>query len=105
MTEKLQTHIVKLNVICSMIEDEKDYTEELKKYLPELNQMINYFLTCAQDLSNTFTINEQFVVQVLQDILYGMEHQDSVILLDALRYGLLEIYNYGRDELQSEEIK
>ncbi len=99
MQEDLQLQIDKLDEICNLIESEEDYISVLNGYLPALNQTIHYILLCSQDETNPFMINEQFVVQVLQDILYGMEHQDAVILLDTIRYGLMEIYNYGKDEL------
>lgn len=105
MPENLQIQMDKLNVICDLIENEKEYASTLNGYLTELNQTVNYLLLCSQDETNPFTINEQFVVQVLGDILYGMEYQDSVILLDVIRYGLMEIYRYGKDELQSEEVE
>lgn len=105
MREDLQLQIEKLDQICVLIENEEAYAAVLNGYLPELNQTIHYILDCSQDATKPFTINEQFVVQVLEDILYGMEHQDSVILLDAIRYGLMEIYSYGRDGLQSEEVE
>ena len=104
MGEDLRSHISRVDAICRLIENEDEYNGELTGYLPFLNQIISYLLGCSQNPAVSFTINEQFVLQVLQDILYGIEHQDSVFLLDALRYGLLEIYKYGIEELQSEEI-
>lgn len=101
--EDLRTHIGRVNEICCLIENEEEYNGALSEYLPALNQTISELLAYAQNVETSFTINEQFVIQVLKDVLYGMEHQDSVILLDALRYGLLEVYRYGIDELQSEE--
>lgn len=105
MCEDLLTQMDRLDKICDLIENEGEYTSILKEYLPVLNQTIHYILLCSQDPTISFDINEQFVVQVLEDILYGMEHQDSVILLDTIRYGLMEIYSYGKDELQSEEVE
>lgn len=105
MQENLQVQMDKLDRICSLIENEEEYASILNGYLTELNQTVNYLLLCSQDETNPFTINEQFVVQVLEDILYGMEYQDSVMLLDVIRYGLMEIYRYGKDELQSEEVE
>lgn len=104
MGENLQMHIERVDDICCLIENEDEYLGVLTGYLPLLNQVISYILASVQNPEVSFTINEQFVVQVLQDILYGMEHQDDVFLLDTLRYGLLEIYKYAGEELQSEEI-
>ncbi|MCM1258661.1 MAG: hypothetical protein NC307_12505, partial [Roseburia sp.] len=102
---ELQLQIAKVEYICRLIENEKEYLGELTGYLPILNETMVYILNCAQDPNIPFMINEQFVLQVLKDVLYGIEHQDSVFLLDTLRYGLLEIYCYGKKELQSEERK
>lgn len=100
---EFQLQITKVEYICHLIENDKEYLGELTEYLPALNETIGFILSCAQNLEIPFMINEQFVLQVLKDVLYGIEHQDSVLLLDALRYGLLEIYCYGKKELKSEE--
>ena len=47
-----------------------------------------------------FQINNQFLIQVLKDTLYGIEHEDPVFLQDVLQYGILEIYKYIIDELE-----
>lgn len=95
----------KVDFICQLIEDKKDYLGELAGYLPELNQTIGFMLECAGDPANPFIINEEFLLQVLRDILYGMEQQDTVFLLDVLRHGLMEIYRYGKEKLQSGEVE
>ncbi len=94
----------KVENICSMIENEEEYLGKLTGYLSQLNETVSYILACAEDPANPFQINVEFVLQNLKDILYGIEQQDSVFLLDALRYGLMEIYKYGVDGLQSEEM-
>lgn len=43
-------------------------------------------------------------MQVLHDLIDGIERQDDVILLDTLQYGWLEILNYVNDKLQGENI-
>lgn len=92
--------IEKVESICNLIENEQEYMGELTGYLPVLNETIQYLLAYSQNPDIPLMIEEQFVVQLLQDILYGMEQQDSVFLLDALRYGLLELYCDSRDILQ-----
>lgn len=100
---ELQTHIERVEQICNLIEHGEEYIEELTGYLAALNELMGTILAYAQNREIPFTINEQFVLQVLKDIIYGIEHKDSVFLLDVLRYGLLEIYAYTANELQSEE--
>lgn len=97
--EQLQQHIDAVEKIGDKIETGENYIEEIKCYLPSLNQIITEIFQMTGVLPE---LNQEFVVQVLNDILYGIEYRDSVYLLDVLRYGLLEIYNYIKTELQSE---
>lgn len=96
---ELQEHIKKVEGICERIENGEAYTEELVRYFGELKKVLSAILAYAQDKNNDFTINEQFILQVLKDILYGEEHKDSVFLLDTLRHGLLEIYRYTLEQM------
>lgn len=96
---ELQEHIKKVEGICELIENGEAYTEELVRYFGELKNVLSAILAYAQDENNDFTINEQFILQVLKDILYGEEHKDSVFLLDTLRHGLLEIYRYTLEQM------
>lgn len=100
MDMTLQEHIEQVNNICARIENDEEYMGDLTGYLPALNQMMQKILEVVQNSEIPFDINEQFVLQVLEDIVYGIEHSDAVILLDVLRYGLLEIYYYIADEWQ-----
>lgn len=100
---ELQDHIEQVEHICQWIENEEEYLGKLKEYLPAMNQSINDILSWAQNPEIPFDINIQFVLQVLRDIVYGVEHGDSVFLLDTLRYGLLVIYEYTAQELKGEE--
>lgn len=102
---ELQSQIDKVEGICRLIEDEKEYLGDLTKYFPELNQTSGFILECVKNAKFPLMINEEFLLQVLKDILYGIEQQDTVFLLDVLRYGLLEIYRYMEKKLQSEEVE
>lgn len=99
----LQLQIERVKDISRLVENEEGYQQKLTEYFPDLTKTIEYILNCAHNTEFFFDINEQLVLQVLNDIMYGMKHQDSVFLLDVLRYGLLEIYQYGKDNLQSED--
>ena len=94
----IQRHIETVEAIGTKIEQGETYLDELRGYLPSLNQMI----TGLADPNRSIELSEEFVLQVLNDIMYGVEQKDSVFLLDVLRYGLLEIYYYIAAELQSE---
>lgn len=89
--------------IASKIENGSEYMEELRSYLPILNQTIITLFKMIQNSAIQLEINQKFVLQVLNDIIYGIEHEDSVYLEDVLRYGLLEIFDYLGTELQSED--
>lgn len=96
----LQQHIDVIEHIGNKIEKHEAYMEELKEYLPTMNQMITTIFNLVQSPEIPLSINQEFVLQVLKDIVDGMEREDSVFLLDVLRYGLLEIYYYVGSELQ-----
>lgn len=96
----LQSQIETAKQIGNKIENGEEYMEDIREYLPSLNQMVTSIFQIAQEPESVLEINAEFVLQVLNDILYGIEHKDSVFLLDALRYGLLEIYYYLAEELQ-----
>lgn len=87
---ELQTHREIVEQIGTMIEEHRPYKDELQQYLPSLTQMIQTILQRVDILE----LSQAFVLQVLTDIIYGIEHEDEVFLLDVIRYGLLEIYDY-----------
>lgn len=87
--------------IGDKIENHEAYIEDIREYLPSLNQMIMSLFTAIQESRLRMELNQDFIVQVLNDVLYGIENEDSVFLLDVLRYGLLEVYEYIGSELQS----
>lgn len=95
----LPLEIERTEYLCHLIENEEDYFGKILDYLPVLNQTITNILDYAQAPENPFVLNEEYVLQVLKDIVYGIEHKDSVFLLDTLRYGLLNIYYYAAIEL------
>ena len=99
---ELQQNIEAVENIELKIEQGKTYMDELKEYLPSLNKMMTEILGFVQNSEINIELNPEFVLQVLNDIIYGIENEDSVFLLDVLRYGLLEIYDYIAAELQSE---
>ena len=77
------------------------YLEELNGSLPALNKIINGLFELLQTPEFGLEISTDFILQVLNDILYGIENEDAVFLLDVLRYGLLSVFYYIISELQS----
>ena len=104
LKEKLDENIQKTEEICLLIEKGDTYIELLKKYLLTMNEMITCITEYSQASNGTLRLNDSFVMQVLRDIIDGIERNDSVILLDTLRYGWLEILNYIMEELQGGNI-
>lgn len=100
----LQSQIETAEEIGNKIENGEEYMEDIRDYLPSLNQMVTSIFQIAQEPDSVLEINAEFVLQVLNDILYGMEHRDSVFLLDVLRYGLLEIYYYIESEIKENQV-
>lgn len=98
----LRQHIEAVETIGDQIERGEAYMEALRQYLPSLNEMITVIFGLTQNPEVSLELNRDFVLQVLNDIIYGIEHEDSVFLLDVLRYGLLELYDYTAAELQRE---
>jgi hypothetical protein len=98
----LQQEINHLDQIGNKIEKEENYMGELKACLPTINQRIQAIFALAADPQTELDISQEFVLQVLNDFLYGIEQEDMVFLLDVLRYGLLEIYYFVGTELQGE---
>ena len=92
-----------VDAIADKIENGEAYMEELRSYLPMLNQTILTLFEMIRDTVIPVAINGEFVLQVLNDILYGIEKEDPVFLVDVLRYGLIEIYDYVGMELQRED--
>lgn len=99
---QLLQHIEKTEDICTKMEEGEACMESVRDYLPSLNQMITTIFDLQQTRGCSLEISPEFVVQVLNDLIYGIENEDYVFLLDVLRYGLLEIFYYIASELQSE---
>jgi hypothetical protein len=97
---ELQKEMHDIEQIGIKIEKSENYMGELRAYLPAVNQRVQAIFALSDDPETGFKINREFVLQVLGDLIYGIENDDKVFLLDVLRYGLLEIYYFVSAELQ-----
>lgn len=97
---ELQEMNKKAEELAVKIEGGETYMEELKLYLPILNQTIMKLFEVIQNPENLLELSPDFVLQVLNDIIYGIENEDAVCLIDVLRYGLIELFDYVTAELQ-----
>lgn len=89
--------------ICKKIEENEEYMVRLKESLNSINAVTTELIELLQKPDNKLELNITFYMQILNDIIYGIENEDSVFLLDVLRYGLLEVYKYIEMELVGEE--
>lgn len=96
---ELQEMNKKAEELAVKIEGGETYMEELKLYLPILNQTIMKLFEVIQNPENLLELSPDFVLQVLNDIIYGIENEDAVCLIDVLRYGLIELFDYVTAEL------
>lgn len=100
--DELQAQCKTAEDLADKIEREEAYMDELKAYLPTLTQTISKLFAMMQD-GAAIDFSQDFVLQVLNDIIYGIENEDAVCLADVLRYGLVELFDYVTSELQREE--
>lgn len=103
LTDKLCQEKVKIGVIVQKIEIGEDYMSYVRTILPKLNQIMTEIFRLMQRSELQIELNIDFVVQVLQDIVYGVEQEDKVFLLDVLKYGLEEIFDYLIEMLAGEK--
>lgn len=96
----LQQHMTAVEEIGNKIERGGEYLQSLQEYLPSLNQIITTIFGLMNNPELSMEMDPDFVLRVLADLNYGIEHKDSVFTLDVLMYGLLEIYDYIMAELQ-----
>lgn len=96
----LQQNIDAVNEIGNKIERGEAYMDELKSSLPSFSRMASEIFGLLQNSEVALDLNPEFMMQVLNDMIYGIEQEDSVFLLDVLRYGLMEIYEYIAAKLQ-----
>ena len=103
-SEELQGHIEKLQEIADKMEHGQADMSEIKSYLPSMNQLITMIIELSAGPVPKIELNNEFLIQVLNDVVYGIENEDPVFLQDVLQYGLLEIYSYVNEELRDREI-
>lgn len=92
--ERLQWHKTCVKSIIEKIEHEKEFEYELNRYLPDLSHMVKEIFSYIENGRLNIEIDMNFLLNVLQDVVYGVEQKDTVFLLDVLKYGLLEIFDY-----------
>ena len=80
MEQKLEIAIYVIDVVCNKILQKLEYSEEMQKCIHAVNDV------CPILLQGEFKVHN--ILQILQDMMYGMTQKDEVFLLDVLRFGL-----------------
>ena len=78
---QLEEAIESINNLCKQILEQKNYQKDLPQCVEKINTAMSILLKDA-------SINSLLLVQLLQDMMHGVENQDEVLLLDVLRFGI-----------------
>ena len=76
----LQTAMDTIDIVCEKLLQHKEYNKELQECIEAINYVCPLLLQVNALSPNT--------LQILKDMMYGMTQQDTVFLLDVLRFGL-----------------
>ena len=87
--KKLQLAIDAIDNLCTKILQKENYQREMQVCVQSINE------SCLILLQEN--PQEEDILWILQDMMYGMEQKDEVVLLDVLRFGLRtklqQVYN------------
>ena len=74
--------------ICDAMLKKENYMDKMPECITSINHAIMSLIEeTGGDASN--------ILQVLEDMMYGMSQQDEVFLLDVLRFGILPLLEEG----------
>lgn len=79
--ELLKEAITVLDDICEKMIQKENYQEKMSDCI----QAVNGAVIMIMEEQNS---NQEYILQLLEDMMYGMSQQDEVFLLDVLRFGL-----------------
>lgn len=87
-----------------LIEQKRDIVVQVKEIIPQIQEFVLWFLE-----GNRFGIEDElyqemqnYVLQVLSDIMDAITQNDRVLLHDAIAYGLMEFLRIFIDSAQEE---
>lgn len=102
MEEKARQLWIVIDTICGgyyIYKDEK-VIEKAKQAASQVQEYCEFFLQ-----GNRFNMDEEdyrelcsYVIQVLKDFVEALEHEDTVLMLDTLDYGLRELVELYRNK-------
>lgn len=71
--------------VCDAMLKRENYMEKMPECITAINQAV---VPRMQEAGN----QASYILQVLEDMMYGMSQQDEVFLLDVLRFGMLPLF-------------
>lgn len=79
-----QEAIEQIEDVCNAIINKENYLEKMPKCINSINNAVLPIIESSEDMAPK-------VLQVLEDMMYGMTQNDEVFLLDVLRFGVLPL--------------
>lgn len=74
--------ITKIEQACQRMKKRENYMQEMPECVSAINDAMMLLL-------NEKNCNQEQILTLLEDIMYGMSQRDDVFLLDVLRFGLM----------------
>ena len=79
-TEILEQAVLAVDSICGKILRNEEYLSQMPVCVAAINQAVMLLLNEEN--------GAEYILGILEDIMYGMTQQDEVFLLDVLRFGI-----------------
>ena len=73
--------------VCDAMLKRENYLEKMPECITAINQAVVPRMEEADGADGA-----SYILQVLEDMMYGMSQQDEVFLLDVLRFGVLPLF-------------
>lgn len=102
--KSLTETIEKLETLEEKLENNIDYKDDLVNCINAVNDTVGMlFRLFTDDIAAQVGFKKEYIIQILKDWMDGIENNDRVLLLDTMRYGLIE--EFDRDILILTEIE
>ena len=97
----------KIEDLCMSQIQERDYyfAEKVKQLLPLIKDFASYIFERKNIITDdkTYQLLVSMLSEILTDIVYGIEREDEVLLMDALWNGMREILSMFQAESEETE--
>lgn len=92
--KSLAETIDKLETLEEKLENNIDYKDDLVSCINAVNDTIGMlFRLFTDDIAAQVGFKKEYIIQILKDWMDGIENNDRVLLLDTMRYGLIEEFD------------